>query len=339
MSMPGPRRVRVMLLLLALVMLGWIMVDTLGQGHLRQWLSAELEGEESSLSSPEEADRRQAEAESPGWPTRTAAVVLPEAEKGHGPVAASPDSDHRPTITPLSLAEARAVMRERQRDIDCQISRTTSHRWEDYREQNEWHWLPAELAEADRRSWHDAIGRLSQDCVPVPENPGLRWQLRRQRDANLQAAAEAGDPLARLRLEPLRERTPETEARVRALLYDMLLSGDPEVIAQIGLADMWLNSIDGDQTVAAMLRVPAWQLLACDLGLDCRQGSLIFDRECTQNLAACSGVDLAASLRQRYPDTMWNQIQTLREEWLQRIRSGQIAGLFDPSPDPPPGGP
>jgi len=134
------------------------------------------------------------------------------------------------------------------------------------------------------------------------------------------------------------ERTPESEARVRALLYDILLSGDPEVIAQIGLADLWLNSIEGDENAAAMLRHPLWQLLACDLGLDCRQGSVIFDRECTQNLAACSAPDLAASLRQRYPDFLWDRLQAQREEWLQRIHGGQIAGLFDPPPNPPPGG-
>ncbi|MGE4072235.1 MAG: hypothetical protein AB7E72_13780 [Lysobacterales bacterium] len=339
MTVPGPRRVRGLLLLLALTMIGWITVDTLGPGHLRQWLSADVGGVESSLSSPEEADRPNAEAASPGRRTRAAEVVLPEAEKEHGTVAARPDSEHKPTITPLSPAEARALVRERRRFIDCQISRTTSLKWEDYREQNEWRWLPAELAEAERQSWRDAIGRLSQDCAPVPEDRELRWQLRRQRDANLQAAAEAGDLLARFRLEPRGERTPETEARVRALLYDMVLSGDSEVIAQIGMADMWLNTIDHDENIAAMLRLPAWQLLACDLGLDCRQGSLIFDQECTQNLAACSAADLSASLRQRYPDAMWDQIQAFRGEWLQRIRSGQIAGLFDPPPDPPPGGP
>ena len=336
----GRHLARILLLLSGFAGAGWLLVDSLGERHLQHWLTARLDGAESNPSATADEISGQADALSPTPSSHIAGTPSVALDRGEGTDPAIAAAANTPTQTPLSLAEARSLVRERRRHIDCQISTRISPKWEAYREQNEWRWLPADQAEEERQSWRDAIGRLSQDCSPLPDDPGLRLQQTRQRDANLRAAAEAGDLLARFRLERMGERTPESEARVRALLYDMLLSGDPEVIAQIGGADWWLIASDDEAANSvAMLRVPLWQLLACDLGLDCRQGSVIFDRECTQNVAACSSPDLAASLRQRYPDVLWDQIQALRGEWLQRIRSGQIAGLFDPPPNPPPGGP
>lgn len=328
-----------LLLLLGLATIAAVVVDTLGARHLRQWFLVGLNSAETSPTKTATATLAQAEETSHDLRSRAAGIAPALAEKDTGEDPASSSSDRSPTKTLLSPAQARQVMRERRRYIDCEISRNTSPIFAEQREQNEWRWLPPELAQAERQGFQDAIGRLRQDCPLRPDDAALRLRLREQRDAELSAAAQAGDLLARFRVEPRRERTPESEARIRALLYDMLFSGDPEVIAEIGMADWWLNASDDEAAnSAAMLRVPLWQLLACDMGLDCRQGSAIFDRECTQNSQACSSPDLAASLRQRYPDALWTPLQAQRAAWLARIRSGQIAELFDPPP-PPDGGP
>ena len=122
-------------------------------------------------------------------------------------------------------------------------------------------------------------------------------------------------------------------------MYDALLSGDPKLIERIGYADMVWSGY-GNRTMAERMGVrrELWTLVACDLGLDCLPGGPTLDRYCLR-FGICGYPNLEATIRQWASGRTMEVLQNQRAELLQRIRSGQIAGLFDPPPNPPPGGP
>ena len=122
-------------------------------------------------------------------------------------------------------------------------------------------------------------------------------------------------------------------------MYDALLSGDPALIAALGWADQ-MRGIGFNRSVREEIvdRELLWTLVACDLGLDCLPGSPTLDRNCLRSEGICGSPNLHAAVQLLYPEFVVNLLYQQRDELLQRIRSGQIAGLFDPPPNPPPGG-
>ncbi len=142
-------------------------------------------------------------------------------------VSQSPAAPTLPTPTP---AQAREWMRQRQRDMECATARRDIA--SEIRETREWPWMPPERVAAERAAIAEARERLLQGCPPEIADEAERKRHWAQRQAELEAARRAGDLLARL--SPGGIKTPEERNRARATLYDALLSGDPEVIAQIG---------------------------------------------------------------------------------------------------------
>ncbi len=158
--------------------------------------------------------------------------------------------------------------------------------------------------------------------------------------ADLAAAAAAGDLEARLRSWRYQDsKTDGGREALRALLYDVLLSGDAELIAQIGEFQWQVNP--SRQTTAEDL-VPhgeLWRLVGCDLGAPCGRGSPALDRLClSTSTAACAAPSVAAALQGLLPAWQFRLLQQRRTELLARIRSGQVAGILDPPGQPAPGG-
>lgn len=81
-----------------------------------------------------------------------------------------------------------------------------------------------------------------------------------------------------------------------------------------------------------------WRLVACDLGRPCDRGSRALDGLClSTDTAACTQDSVEAASRYNLPPHLFDLVQQRRAELLARVRSGQIAGIFDPAPAPPPG--
>lgn len=242
----------------------------------------------------------------------------------------------------LSAAGARAAMLARWRDQDCVAARRQSApETMQLREQLEWRWLPPERAAAERQAVAQATARLSADC-PAPVTDKAELQRRgEQTQAMLAAAQAAGDLYARLELSSGgRNPPPDLAAQARALMYDAVLSGDPEAIARLWRVEFLERRGRHLNIVEQSVDFNLWPLVACDLGMDCGPGSRALDRACLDPGAGCGYPSLEALVRDR--SAPWQYALTLqrRRQIVERIRSGQIAGMFDPPPPPvaPPNG-
>jgi hypothetical protein len=237
----------------------------------------------------------------------------------------------------LSAAEARTAMRERWRDQDCQAaqrqSAPTAFKW---RELQDWRWLPQELAAAERQAMAEAAARLTAGC-PAPITD--KAELRRRGDeaqALLAAAQAAGDLYARLELSSASRDIAALSAQARAVLYDAVLSGDPEAIARLWRVEYLARRGQSLDFTGQFVDFNLWPLVACDLGLDCGPGSRALDRACLELGNGCGYPSLDALVRDRSPSWQYNLTDQRRRELVERIRSGQIAGMFDPAmPQPP----
>lgn len=286
---------------------------------------------------------------------RQAAVVTidatkqPAANADARKAAATPaDAPVLPTVAPakstpllqLSAAEARAAMLARWRDQDCVAARRQSApETMQRREQGEWRWLPPERAAAERQAVAQATARLSADCpAPVTENAELQ-RRGEQTQAMLAAATAAGDLYARLELSSGGRNPPANlAAQARALMYDAVLSGDPEAIARLWRLEFLARRGRRTALTEQYVDYYLWPLVACDLGLDCGPGSRALDRACLDPGAGCGYLNLEALVRDRSPPWQYQLTDQRRREIVARIRSGQIAGMFDPPPPTPPGG-
>ena len=238
-------------------------------------------------------------------------------------VLPSPAPPTLPTPTP---AQAREWMRQRQREMECGTARRDNA--SEIRQTREWPWMPPERVAAERAAIAEARERLLQGCPPEIADEAERKRHWAQRQAELEAARRAGDLLARL--SPVTIKTPEERNRARATLYDALLSGDPEAIAQIGRLQDYIQPA---QIFDANPQAPAsyvWPLVACDLGMDCGPGSRALDLACLSHGGGCGYQHLSESHRDWLPPWQYRLVERRRAELLARIRSGQIAGIFDP---------
>lgn len=233
----------------------------------------------------------------------------------------------------LSAAEARTAMRERWRDVDCQAaqrqSRPAAVKW---RELNDWRWLPQEIAAAERKAMQEAAARLTADCpAPITDEAELR-RRGEQAQAMLAAAQATGDLYARLELSSASRDTPAWSAQARAVLYDAVLSGDPEAIARLWRVEYLARRGQPLDFAEQSVDFNLWPLVACDLGLDCGPGSRALDRACLELGNGCGYPNLEALVRDRSPPWQYNLTDQRRRQIVERIRSGQIAGMFDPPP-------
>ena len=247
-----------------------------------------------------------------------------------------PSSSEPPSIR-LSPEAAHSLMEERRRELDCELVLSAMAPKALAKRERKWRWLPAHVAQAERQALKDAAGRLGRGCPRWKDDTDDLKRRQAQRQANLSAAAAAGDLAARV--APVRSPTPQMIEQMRISMYDALLSGDPALIAALGWADQ-MRGIGFNRSVREEIvdRELLWTLVACDLGLDCLPGSPTLDRNCLRSEGICGSPNLHAAVQLLYPEFVVNLLYQQRDELLQRIRSGQIAGLFDPPPNPPPGG-
>ena len=258
------------------------------------------------------------------------------AELGAVPVQAAAGVE-APSIR-LSPEAARSLMQERGRELDCELVLSATAPNALAKRERKWRWLPVHMAQAERQALKDAAGRLGRGCPRWKDDPDELKRRQAGRQAQLLAAVRADDLTARMTV--VRPTTPQFVEQLPEAMYDAVLSGDPELIAQIGWADQsWRVSVHRSAPEDLIHRPFLWTLVACDLGLDCLPGSPTLDRHCLRDRGVCGSPNLDAAIRPLYPEILMTVLDEQRAELLRRIRSGQIAGLFDPPPPPPDGGP
>ncbi len=234
----------------------------------------------------------------------------------------------------LSTETAKALMREQVRERDCQLARLAikGNREERFKD-GDWQWLPPERAELERLALVAVVERLRAACPPEIDDPEARKRHQRDNDDAIAAAAQAGNLLARVRLESRKPRARRNLDDTRALMIEALSSGDLEAISELG----WLElGLPGTNPYVGHLVNPLdlWPLVACDLGADCRPGSRILDLSCATAWfgMTCSYDSLESAYRDNMQPHVWQRLDQRRNEILSRLRSGQTDGMFDPPP-------
>lgn len=249
-----------------------------------------------------------------------------------------------PTPAPrMTPAQAREAMQSLRRERDCAQARYVQKgEGNDHRERLFWQWMPPEQVATERLGRESAAVRLLQGCVPETKADA---EDRRRHSAEIIAAAIlAGDTEARLRAwDQVRQQelaagqalSPGRISDLRALLNETMLSGDVELIANIGHYERQLNLFAPNDPAGSALDM-AWPLIACDLGLDCGPTSRVLDQMCiSRTSGACGAANLEAAYRYTLHPAIFERIQARRAELLARIRGGQLGGIFDPVPVQP----
>lgn len=164
-------------------------------------------------------------------------------------------------------------------------------------------------------------------------------------DALLQSAAATGDPRARLHQLQWQRGRRDLDRQVRPVLYAALdaalRDADPELLADIGyvieqhqnddigeLQNGWRPG--GRSGDVSFDRRSIWMLAACDLGLDCSATSRTLDRLCIAD-GLCGYDSVQAALDDgRIPPDQAAETERRRQMLVDRLRRGQVAGMFDP---------
>lgn len=233
--------------------------------------------------------------------------------------------------TPAQAAER---MRELERVEECRNLDATAKQQAlmRNRELNEWRWLPAAQVAAERAGVEVALARLSQGCSDDDQRSPDAARATSEAQT-LRAAAQAGNLRARLRtlMPGSDELTPMQRGDLRTALHDILLSGDLALYLQIPRYQAALYPTQ--QYILASFDQPrqeAWMLAACDLGLDCRAGSVILDRACLRHTAAaCASPNLESALQAISAPWEWQRIQRDRSQLVDRLRRGAVQGVFE----------
>ena len=243
-----------------------------------------------------------------------------------------------PSAPTPSLAQARELMARLAEDRDCErAARALTERSQEPLERSFWKWLPPEQAAAERAARQQVAVRRSQGCAQWSDAPAARAARHQALAAQEALALQAGDFAASLSAASRGKLDDTGKARLRALLYDALLSGDVNLIARLGDSNYALDRAGWLHDPVRRLEPQVWQLIACDLGRPCGRSSLALDRMCLYSTtAACDQDSVEAALRYTTPEHQFARMDARRRELLARIRSGQIAGIFDPIPPPGP---
>ncbi|MGE4073049.1 MAG: hypothetical protein AB7E72_17920 [Lysobacterales bacterium] len=234
----------------------------------------------------------------------------------------------------LSTETANALMREQLRERDCLLARLAikGDREERFKDRD-WQWLPPERAALERQALVAVVERLRAACPKEIDDPEARKRHQRDNDDATAAAAQAGNLLARVRLESRKPRARRNFDDTRALMIEALRAGDLEAISELG----WLElGLPGTNPYVGHLVNPLdlWPLVACDLGADCGPGSRLLDLSCATAWfgMTCGYNSLESAYRDNMPSHVWQRLDQRRNEILNRLRSGQTDGMFDPPP-------
>jgi hypothetical protein len=187
---------------------------------------------------------------------------------------------------------------------------------------------------SERTARMQALARRSSGCehvrhhvrdVSIMFDPNTR--------ALLQQAADAGDRYARLSATGLGSDDAAAADRSRSRLYEVVQSGDPLAISEIGMqltlsrAPALFGSVfqSGDSAAAF-----TWLLVACDLGLECGPASRELDRWCLRYGGGCAQDSLAGAMRLVLGEAYFETIDAQRRVLAERISNRQWEGLFAP---------
>jgi hypothetical protein len=179
------------------------------------------------------------------------------------------------------------------------------------------------------------LAPMAEDCRTLfPEQDRRllfeRW-LALQRDA-ITALAASGDPLAQMTQELMSgitwPPTPEQWARWQAMAAAALDPANPQSLVELGRSATYLSRFDSEA---------AWQLVACDLGLDCSADGALMRQNCLHT-GMCLEGDFESALLRQMPPRQWSRVQAQRQALREAIARGDRAGLFDLPPPRRPGG-
>ena len=201
-----------------------------------------------------------------------------------------------------------------------------------------WLWLGEEAARVERSRYAQARTWMSERCGPWTLAPGSE-RAQALRAELIRRAAQSADVRDQLRvLEAASSEPSDTDAiAARRQLEAALASGRPELLRDIG------RVLERSRYASPGLLGPyagggassLFTLLACDLGMPCGADSEPVRLNCALR-GVCGYADYETLLFDAWHGARAAQIlQQHRALLLQRIRAGQIQGLFDPVPLPP----
>lgn len=205
--------------------------------------------------------------------------------------------------------------------------------------ESRWAWLSPELA-ALERDWQAqakrAVANHCADWAVDANTPRFRSLQQALRDR----LTRSPDPLDRVLAALLAEQhAEEALPAIRAEIEDLVRRGRGQEI--VAMADvLWMSPWWSPSTAGAYAgghSSALWQLVACDLGADCGARSSYLQRACARS-GYCGYPDVETLMH----DAVLGQdaaerVAAARAALLERIRSGQVEGLFDPVPLPPTG--
>ncbi|QBB71596.1 hypothetical protein ELE36_15210 [Pseudolysobacter antarcticus] len=120
--------------------------------------------------------------------------------------------------------------------------------------------------------------------------------------------------------------TPSVDLRQK--IIDIVNSGDPSAIFLLsGLFNE--NSLFRGKAVGSAVAEAAWQLAACDLGLDCSENSVLLRGYCINGGVYCESGDLRWHIRElTLAPVMYQRAVVLEAEIYAAIQSGNASSLF-----------
>jgi hypothetical protein len=207
--------------------------------------------------------------------------------------------------------------------------------------EQEWRWLGEEAAALERANYAKARSTFIERCGP--------WTLDRDSDRALalkarlveraRASADLQDRLRALASDSaLGEPDDPRVADARRLLETALTAGRPELLREVGraLERSGMSMPDQLGPYAGGGASTVFTLLACDLGLACAADSEMVQLNCALR-GRCGYADYETMAFDALHGAREREvIQTHRAELLRRIRAGDVIGLFEPVPLPPP---
>lgn len=255
------------------------------------------------------------------------------AERATAPAApaATPPSTHdpvAPTAGPDPLLQTGLSPSESLRRLDLcgQMSGADpSASFEDA-----WRWLGVEAAQLERKRYAQSRAWLVERCGPWALAPASEraQQLKAELLRRAARSADLGDQLRALE-HASGEASAADAVAVRRELEAALADGRPELLRDIGrvLERSRYRTPELLGPYAGGGASSLFTLLACDLGMPCGADSEVVRLSCA--LRGICGYDAYQGARAA------QVLQQHRALLLQRIRAGQIQGLFDPVPLPP----
>jgi hypothetical protein len=249
-------------------------------------------------------------------------------EEDAGPAAAAADSD---PLLQAALPPAEALMLLQW--CGEMIGADSSAAFE-----AAWRWLGEDAARVERSRYAQARAWMSERCRPWTLAPDSERAQALKAELTRRAAqsADLRDQLRALELAPPGPAEADAIA-ARRQLEAALASGRPELLRDIGRVLERSHYADPELLgpYAGGGASSLFTLLACDLGMPCGADSEPVRLNCALR-GVCGYADYETLLFDAWHGARAAQIlQQHRALLLQRIRAGQIHGLFDPVPLPP----